>query len=98
MPVLKVGALMRYYIDNQPQVLVHGTTVMSALQDAVSRYPALKFHVFDSQDRLRRHINIFVNDENIRDLKGLKTELAEDDSVTLLASISGGRGWVDFSP
>ena len=90
MPVLKVGALMRYYIDNQPEALVHGATVLDALQDAVLQYPALKFHVFDSQGRLRRHINVFVNDENIRELKGLKTKLEENDRITLLASISGG--------
>ena len=90
MPVLKVGALMRYYIDNQPEVPVHGATVLDALQDAVFQYPALKFHVFDSNGRLRRHINVFVNDENIRDLKGLKTKLGDNDRITLLASISGG--------
>lgn len=90
MPVLKVGALMRYYINNQPEVFVHGATVLDALQDAVAQYPALKFHVFDSSGKLRRHINVFVNDENIRDLKGLRTKLKENDRVTLLASISGG--------
>jgi molybdopterin converting factor small subunit len=90
MPVLKVGALMRYYLDNQPEALVHGATVLDALQDAVTQYPALKFHVFDSHGRLRRHINVFVNDENMRELNGLKTKLRENDRITLLASISGG--------
>ncbi len=90
MAVLKVGALMRYYINNQPQAVVHGATVLEALQDAVTRYPALKFHVFDSNGKIRRHINIFVNSQNIRDLKGLKTKINEDDQIMLLASISGG--------
>lgn len=90
MPVLKVGALMRYYLDNQPEVAVEGKTVLEALQSAVTQYPALRFHVFDSEGKLRRHINVFVNDQNIRDLKGLKTKLAAADRITLLASISGG--------
>ena len=90
MPVLKVGALMRYYINNQSEALIRGTTVIDALQDAVSQYPALRFHIFDSNGQLHRHINVFVNDENIRDLKGLKTKLEENDRLTLLVSISGG--------
>lgn len=90
MAILKVGALMRYYINNQPQAIVHGATVLDALQNAVAQYPALKFHVFDSSGRVRRHINIFVNNENIRDLNGLDTVVQDDDQITLLASISGG--------
>ena len=90
MPILKVGALMRYYLDNQTEVVVRGSTVEDALQDAVSQYPALKFHVFDSAGKLRRHINVFVNDQNVRDLSDLKTKLQEQDRIVLLASISGG--------
>jgi molybdopterin synthase sulfur carrier subunit len=90
MPVLKVTPLMRYYTDNHAESPVDGGTVIEALKDAVEKYPALKVHVFDSEGKLRRHINVFVNDENIRDLKGLETELKEDDRITLLASISGG--------
>ncbi len=90
MPVLKVGALMRYYINNQAEALVHGATVFDALQDAVSQYPDLRFHVFDSEGKLRRHINVFVNDQNVRELDGLETKLKESDRITLLASISGG--------
>jgi molybdopterin synthase sulfur carrier subunit len=69
---------------------VQGGTVSEALNDAVEKYSALKTHVFDSEGKLRRHINVFVNDENIRDLKGLDTTLKEEDRITLLASISGG--------
>ncbi|MFZ1043423.1 MAG: ubiquitin-like small modifier protein 1 [Anaerolineales bacterium] len=90
MPVLKISPLMRYYIDNQTEAVVQGATVIEALNSAVEKYPALKAQVFDSDGKLRRHINVFVNDESIRELKGLKTKLKEEDRVTLLASISGG--------
>ncbi|MBI1795088.1 MAG: MoaD/ThiS family protein [Chloroflexi bacterium] len=90
MPILRVGPLMRYYIDNKSEVIVRGATVVDALQDAVLQHPALKFHVFDSAGKIRRHINIFVNDQNIRDLQGLQTRLDESDRIILMASISGG--------
>ncbi len=90
MPVLKVGPLIRYYVDNQSEVVLAGATVIAVLNNAVEKYPALQAHIFDSNGRLRRHINVFVNDEHIRELRGLKTRLKEEDRVTLLASISGG--------
>ena len=90
MPVLKISPLMRYYIDNQNEIVVPGKTVIEALNHAVKKYPALKTQIFDLNGKLRRYINVFVNDENIKELKGLKTKLIEEDRVTLLASISGG--------
>ena len=81
---------MRYYIDNKPEVVLDGMTVDEVLQNAVTQYPALKFHLFDSKGKIRRHINIFVNNQNVRELDGLETKLKEDDRVTLLTSISGG--------
>ncbi len=81
---------MRYYVDQQSEIPVQAGTVMEVLKEAVARYPALNFHVFDSEGKVRRHINVFVNDRNIRELKGLKTRLKDADTVTLLASISGG--------
>jgi len=81
---------MRYYIDNKPEAVVHGATVSEALNDAVTQYPALKFHIFDSEGKVRRHINIFVNNQDIRGLNALETRLEESDQIILMASISGG--------
>ena len=90
MPYLKVGALMRYYIDNKAEIRTEGATVLQVLQDAAAKYPALKFHLFDSAGKVRRHINVYLNDENLRDRKGLQSKLADDDRIIVLSSISGG--------
>lgn len=82
---------MRYYIGNKAEITVHGVTVEEALGDAVFQYPELKFHVFDSKGLLRRHINVYVNDNHLLGNKRLKTKLKENDSITLLTSISGGQ-------
>ncbi len=81
---------MRYYIGNKAEISVQGATVGEALDDAVVQFPELKFHIFDSKGLLRRHINIFVNENNLRGAKRLKAKLKEDDHITLLTSISGG--------
>jgi molybdopterin converting factor small subunit len=56
----------------------------------VKRYPPLKIHLLDSDGKLRRHFNIFVNGEHIRELNGLDTALKDDDKIILLASAAGG--------
>jgi len=81
---------MKYYVDDQTEVHVAGGTVSQALTDLTTRYPAITTHILDSRGRLRRHVNLFVNKENIQALKGIDTPLKESDKIILLASISGG--------
>jgi molybdopterin converting factor small subunit len=92
MPVLKIPSLMRYYVNNQMEIHLHGDTVGTLIADLVHCYPGIRVHLMDQNGNLRRYINLFVNENNIRDLNGLDTILREDDRVVLLPSISGGRG------
>jgi molybdopterin converting factor small subunit len=90
MPVVRFPALMKFYVDNQSEFYVHGSTVAELLDNILARYPALKLHLFDSNGDLRRHFNIFVNGVHLRELDGLNTPLQEDDKVILMASAAGG--------
>lgn len=81
---------MKYYVDNQSEFSVDGTTVAEVLDNILIRYPTLKTHLFDSNGNLRRHFNIFVNGVHLRDLSGMETDLKEDDKVILMASAAGG--------
>ena len=90
MPIVRFPALMKYYVDNQSEFSVDGTTVAEVLDNILLRYPTLKTHLFDSNGNLRRHFNIFVNGVHLRDLSGMETDLKEDDKVILMASAAGG--------
>lgn len=90
MPIVRFPALMKYYVDNQSEFSVDGTTVAEVLDNILMRYPTLKTHLFDSNGNLRRHFNIFVNGVHLRDLSGMETDLKEDDKVILMASAAGG--------
>lgn len=90
MPLIRLPALMRHYTGGENDFLVEGSTAMEAIRAAVDRFPALKPHVFDGQSKLRRHINVFVNDANVRDLDGPDTRVARTDVVRILPAISGG--------
>jgi molybdopterin converting factor small subunit len=90
MPIVRFPALMKFYVDNQSEFPVTGATVAELLENILVRYPALKPHLFETTGKLRRHFNIFVNGEHIRELGGLDTALKEDDKVILMVSAAGG--------
>ena len=90
MPIIRFPALMKYYVDNQSEFSVDGSTVAEVLDNILMRYPTLKTHLFDSNGNLRRHFNIFVNGVHLRELRGMETDLKENDKVILMASAAGG--------
>jgi molybdopterin converting factor small subunit len=90
MPTLRVPTLLKYYLNDQTEVAVSGPTVAAVLKDLVSQHPAIQSHLFDNNGQVRRHINLFVNADNIRDLDGLETTVGVDDVVKILPSVTGG--------
>mgnify|MGYP002476543411 CR=1 FL=1 len=65
-------------------------TVAQALADLLVQHPALRSHLFNVENRLRPHINLFVEGTNVRDLQGLDTPLAPTGVLRLVPSIAGG--------
>jgi len=90
MPTLRVPNVISYYTDKQTQFDVSGSTALEAVQSAVEKFPTLKFHVFDNDGNLRRHIYLFVNDVNVKELDGNETKVGEQDVVRILAAAAGG--------
>ncbi len=90
MPTLRVPSQLKYYLDNQTDVALTGETVGDILRELVDQYPKIQSHIFDDKGQVRRHINLFVNKENIRDLKGLGTPVGEHDIVKVVPSVTGG--------
>ena len=91
MPSLRIPTPLRTYAEGQAEVGVQGTTVSEALDDLVLRYPALQQHLFNSDNHLRPFVNLFLGEDNVRDLDGLGTRLNEDDRLLLIPSIAGGK-------
>ena len=90
MPTIRVASVISYYTDRQTHFEVSGSTALEAVRNAVEKYPALKFHVFDKEGNLRRHIQLFVNDVNVKELDGNETKVGEKDVVRILAAAAGG--------
>jgi molybdopterin synthase sulfur carrier subunit len=72
------------------ELTVSAPTVRAALAEIERRHPALYRGVCDETGVVRRHVNLFVNSDNIRDGEGLDTALAPGDVVAILPAVSGG--------
>jgi adenylyltransferase/sulfurtransferase len=60
------------------------------MDDLIAQYPSLRPHLFNGDGHLRPFVNLFLNDENIRDLQGVDTPLHADDKLLLIPSVAGG--------
>ena len=85
MKVLIPGALRSY--TEHSETVASGATLAEALADLDQRYSGIRFRIVDEQDRIRRHIRIFVNGEQARELS---RPLAASDGVVIVQSLSGG--------
>jgi sulfur-carrier protein len=90
MAILKIPTPLRSYTNGQAEINVAGGNVAEAMQDLVQQYPTLKPHLFNSEGRLRPFVNLFLGENNVNDLQGLETPLAQDTRVLLIPSIAGG--------
>ena len=78
---------LRSYTDQQKIVDAAGNTVAELLADLDGRYPGIRFRMVDEQNRIRKHMKVFVNDESVRDLD---TEITDRDEITIMQALSGG--------
>lgn len=81
---------LRTYSGGERELSVAAATVTAALEDLERSRPALYRNICDETGAVRRHLNVFVNSDNIRDLDGVDTVLAAGDVLTFLPAVSGG--------
>jgi molybdopterin synthase sulfur carrier subunit len=81
---------LRTYCAGASQLSMSALTVRAALQELERSQSALYRNVCDETGAVRRHLNVFVNSDNVRDLDGVDTTLAQGYMVTILPAVSGG--------
>ena len=87
---LHVMGPLRTYCAGAAQISIPARTVRAALEDLERNQFALYRNLCDETGRLRQHLNVFVNSDNVRDLSGIDTPLTPGDVVTILPAVSGG--------
>jgi molybdopterin synthase sulfur carrier subunit len=91
MPTVRIPTPLRQATKGNAEVTATGDTVDAVVADLERQFPGLKERLVDESGELRRFINIYVNEEDIRFLEGRKTALTETDVVSIVPAIAGGR-------
>lgn len=77
-------------IVGSSEIDASGKTVEEVIYNLINEFPDIRPRLFNEEGKLNRFINVYVNDEDIRFLNGILTEVYKDDTITLLPSIAGG--------
>jgi molybdopterin synthase sulfur carrier subunit len=90
MATIRIPAPLRKLTNNQEEVPATGSSLGDIL-DALNRnYPGIGERILDEQGEIRRFVNIFLNDEDVRFLQERKTPVLEADVISIVPAIAGG--------
>jgi molybdopterin converting factor small subunit len=86
---VRIPTIMRNFTDGAKAVAGDGSTLEELFADLDARHPGLRDRLVDDKG-LRRFVNVYLNDEDVRFLGGLETQVADGDTVTVLPAVAGG--------
>jgi molybdopterin synthase sulfur carrier subunit len=91
MSTVFIPSSLRRYTAGQSKVQVNGDTINEVIEDLERQYPGVKSRLCDESGQIKRYVNVFVNDEEIRTLQGGDTSLTDKDEVSIVPAMAGGR-------
>ena len=86
---VRIPTILRTYTDGAKAVPAEGASLAELIDDLDSRHPGIKERLLEGAD-LRRFVNVYVNDEDVRFTGGLETSLDDGDQVVVLPAVAGG--------
>ncbi len=90
MATVRIPTPLRKLTDGKEEVSATGATVRQLLDDLDRSFPGLRARICDDSGAVRKFVNIFANDEDIRFLQGLDTPVADRDEISIVPAIAGG--------
>ncbi|RKN39773.1 MoaD/ThiS family protein [Streptomyces hoynatensis] len=86
---VRIPTILRSYTDGKKAVEGAGETLSELFADLDARHPGIRERLVEDGE-LRRFVNVYLNDEDVRFLDGIGTKLSDGDSVTILPAVAGG--------
>jgi molybdopterin converting factor small subunit len=86
---VRIPTILRPYTKDQKVVTANGETLSAVISDLDGQYPGISERLLENGS-LRRFINLYVNDEDVRFLGGLEAPVKNGDSITILPAVAGG--------
>lgn len=90
MPTVRIPTPLRTATDGASTVETDGATLKAVLDDLESQHPGIGERLLDDSGQLRRFVNVFVDDEDVRFQEGLDTPVAEASTVSIIPAVAGG--------
>ena len=87
---VRIPTPLRKLTQNKPEVEVSGNNIELLIDNLDASYPGIKERIYDESDNIRRFVNIYLNDEDIRFLEGKSTPVNDGDEVSIIPAIAGG--------
>jgi MoaD family protein len=87
---VRLPTVLRPHANGESTVEIPGSTVGEVVDGLVQKFPAMRANLLADDGSLHRFVNVYVNDEDVRYLERLDTEVAETDEVTILPAVAGG--------
>ena len=90
MPIeVRIPTILRTYTGGEKAVSAGGASLSALIDDLEANHPGLKERLIEDGD-LRRFVNVYINDEDVRFIGGLEAELSDGDQVVVLPAVAGG--------
>ena len=86
---VRIPTILRTYTGGEKAVDASGDTLAALIDDLEANHPGIKDRLIEGAD-LRRFVNVYVNDEDVRFTGGLQTTVADGDQVVVLPAVAGG--------
>jgi sulfur-carrier protein len=87
---VRVPTILRPYTQGASEVSAEGATLVEVLDSLDSSYPGIKGRVLDESGELRRFVNVYVDDDDVRFADGLQTSIKDGGQVSIIPAVAGG--------
>jgi molybdopterin synthase sulfur carrier subunit len=88
---VRIPSPLRRYTDSQSKVDVTAANIQEVIDNLEAAYPGVKSRLCDENGQIKRYVNVFVNGEEIRTLKGAETPVADKDEISIVPAMAGGQ-------
>jgi molybdopterin converting factor small subunit len=87
---VRLPTVLRQHAGGQASIKTNGATIGEVFADAVRQFPLLEGHLVTTDGKLHKFVNVYRNDEDVRYLGQLDTEVKDDDVISVLPAVAGG--------
>jgi molybdopterin synthase sulfur carrier subunit len=88
---VRIPTQLRTLTEGAEEVDASGATLVEIIEDLERHHPGIKERLLDDTGALRRFVNVYLDDEDVRFLKGLATEVPDDARLSIIPAVAGGR-------